>query len=600
MICPRCGNEWDLSQGPCTRCGLMIRMPGQSKPTTSSPMQKGAGSADGLPSFKQPSGGLSSILPLNTAFPAPSAPTSQRGPTSGSSSLHPPASAAFPNTPRPSATPSTPLSGASFPPTATSSNLSPRGDILGTKPAKGEAPFGQVRPQAGFPTTDVLSKNATPHTPLPPRVPRFTDPLPQDRRSAQSPLRSRRLVSDMLRDQAQHLQPPTLSQQSSGPLSQPTLNASPANTRVLFPGTILHNGRYRLHDLEDRQEWAPGVFEAMWIGQDAQRGASQVMICEVVLPNLGSITTQSKLRAATMALAAVGRHPHVPALWDAFSELERTFFVFEPIDGESLLTRMRRTGRALPEQDVIECCLQITEVLELLSQQVPPLVHGLIRPENIIVRRTGSEYVLTRFSIVLIRGATQFITGIERTSPYSAPELVHGVVDVRSDIYSLLATAYHLVTGSAPTEIGGSIPQAKRLNPNVSAQFDAILARGLRPSANQRYQRPAELLQDLLVMRSVNGSLVSKAGRTGQVSVQPPSPKTELSTPATNTSTSAAQALPMLLTPVEDAEERALLLPRPEELPPLADGNDSRNAAIWLGILLVCMIIIVMWSGRLF
>ncbi len=313
MICPRCGNEWDLSQGPCTRCGLMIRMPGQSKPTTSSPMQKGVGSSDGLPSFKQPSGGLSSILPPNTSRPATSAPTSQRGPTPGSSSLHPPASAAFPNTPRPSATPSTPLSGASFPPTATPSNLSPRGDILGTKPTKGEAPFGQVRPQAGFPTTDVLSKNATPRTPLPPRVPRFTDPLPQDRRSAQSPLRSRRLVSDMLRDQAQHLQPPTMSQQSPGPLSQHTLNASSADTRVLFPGTILHNGRYRLYELEDRQEWAPGVFEAMWIGQDARRGASQVMICEVVLPNLGSITTQSKLRAATMALAAVGRtRSHAP------------------------------------------------------------------------------------------------------------------------------------------------------------------------------------------------------------------------------------------------------------------------------------------------
>jgi Protein kinase domain len=459
---------------------------------------------------------------------------------------------------------------------------------------------GQVRSQAGMPTTDILSKSATPRTPLPPHVNRFTDPLPQERRSPQSPLRSRRLVSDMLRDQAQRLQPATFSQRSSGPLSQPTLNSSSADIHVLIPGTILHNGRYRLHELEDRQEWAPGVFEAMWIGQDAWRGASQVMICEVVLPNPGSITTQSKLRAATMALAAVGRHPHIPTLWDAFSEQERTFFVFEPVDGESLLARMRRTGRALPEQDVIECCLQITELLELLSHQVPPVVHGLIRPEHIVVKRTGSEYILTHFSIVLAGGATQFISGTERTSPYTAPELVRGVVDVRSDMYSLMATAYYLVTGSAPIEVGGNIPQAQRLNPNVSAQFEAILARGLRPGANQRYQRPAELLQDLLAIRSVSGSLVSKVERTEQISVQPSSPKTELSTSATNSSTTASQALPMLLTPGEDVEEQALLLPRPEELPPLADGNDSRNAAIWLGILLVCLIIIVIWSGRLF
>ncbi len=409
-------------------------------------------------------------------------------------------------------------------------------------------------------------------------------------------MRQRRLVSEMLKDQAQRLQQPTLSQQPSGPVSQPGLNPSQAEIRLLLPGTILHNGRYRLQKLQDRQNWAPGAFEAMWIGQDAQRTGSQIMICEVMLPDMASITIQSKLRTATKALADVGRYPHIPTLWDAFSEQERTFFVFELIEGESLLTRMRRTGRPLPEQDVIECCLQISEILKLLSQQLPSLVHGLIRPEHIIARRTGSQYVLVHFSIVLAGGATRFVTGIERSSPYIAPELVRGVVDVRSDLYSLMATAYHLVTGSVPAEVAGSIPQAQRLNPNVSAQFNAILARGLRPGANQRYQRPAELLQDLLAMRSVSGSLVSKAPKTEQALVQPQPPKTVPSTSAS----SAAQTLPMFLTPVEDVEERAALLPRPEELPPMVEANHTRNALIWLAVLLLCLIIIVIWSGRLF
>jgi serine/threonine protein kinase len=402
----------------------------------------------------------------------------------------------------------------------------------------------------------------------------------------------------MLKEQVQNTQPRPLSQQTSGPLSQPGLNASSARIHMLLPGTILHNGRYRLHQLQDRQDWAHGAFEAMWIGQDAQRGASQIMICEVVLPNLASITTQSKLRAATMALATVSRHPRIPTLLDAFSEQERTFFVFEPVDGEPLLARMQRTGRALPEQEVIECCLQIAEVLELLSQQAPPLVHGLIRPEHIFVRYPGSECILTHYSILLAGGATQFINLTERPSPYTAPELIHGMVDGRSDLYSLLATAYHLVTGSPPTEIGGSIPQAQRLNPNVSAHFDAILAKGLRPSVNQRYQRPSDLIQDLLARPSVNGSLVSNADRAEPTSIQPQSFRSE---PASSTTKdSAAQALPLLLTPVEDVEERALLLPSPEELPSMAGGDDRRNTAIWLGILLLCMIIIVLASGRPF
>src|ERR1700730_15593563 len=249
-------------------------------------------------------------------------------------------------------------------------------------------------------------------------------------------------------------------------------NTLVSGTRPLLPGVLLRGGRYRLQELIERQDWLSGVFEATWIGKDSRRGGSQVMICEVVLPENTSVMTQSILRTATMALASVGRHPHIPTLWDAFSDQGRSFFVFEPIEGESLMSRMRRTGRAMQEQDVIECCLQMTEILELLAQQSPPLAHGLISPEHIMVTRTGAQYVLTNFSIVLAGGATQFISGIDRTrlTVYAAPEFVRGVIDVRSDLFSLMAAAYHAVTGSIPAGVSGSIPQAQRVNPNVSQQ----------------------------------------------------------------------------------------------------------------------------------
>jgi len=203
------------------------------------------------------------------------------------------------------------------------------------------------------------------------------------------------------------------------------------------------------------------------------------MICELVTPESNSVVMQSTLRTATMALTSVGRHPHIPTLWDAFSDRGRNFFVFESVQGESLSNRMRRTGRPMAEQEVIECSLQMTEVLELLAQQSPPMVHGLISPEHILVGRSGSQYILTNFSIVLAGSATQFVAGIDRTrlSAYTAPEFVRGVIDVRSDLYSLMATAYYAVTGSLPTGTGGSIPQAQRLNPKVSPQFDNILGK---------------------------------------------------------------------------------------------------------------------------
>jgi serine/threonine protein kinase len=268
---------------------------------------------------------------------------------------------------------------------------------------------------------------------------------------------------------------------------------------------------------------------------------------------------------------------------------------------------MRRTARPIPEQDIIECCLQMTEVLELLAQQSPPLVHGLISPEHIIVGRSGSQFVLANFSIILAGGATQFISGIDRTrlSVYTAPEFVRGVIDVRSDLFSLIATAYHAATGSPPAGVRGSIAQAQRLNPNISSQFDAILSKGLRPVANQRYQRPSELRQDLLAMHSVNGTLVSGSaqGFVPPVTTQPTGEsqgKSRFESPQpSSVSDSLAQAF-QSLAPSEDVEEHKLLLPRPEELPPFHEGNARLQAILWLSGIIICLLLIVFLSRGIF
>jgi len=379
-------------------------------------------------------------------------------------------------------------------------------------------------------------------------------------------------------------------------------NVMASNTRPLLPRVLLRGGRYRLRELQERQDWLSGVFEAVWIGKDAHRAGSQVIITEVVLPENTSVMTQSILRTATMALATVGRHPHIPGLWDAFSDQGRSFFVFEPIEGETLIGHMRYSGRTLPEQEVIECCLQLTDVLELLSQQSPQLVHGLIRPEHIVLSRNNSHYILTNFSVVLAGGATQYIAGMERTrlSAYTAPEFLRGVVDVRTDLYSLIATAYHAVTGSAPTGISGSIPQAQRINPNVSSAFDAILSRGLRTVPNQRYQRPSELRQDLLAMHSVSGTLVSGKGsnpvfqNSSPTFVSKNGQQTDL--PVQHTTDQVAQVLPLLLNTNDDTEEPVLLLPKPEDLPPMRAGNDTMNAAVLLSLILVVLVVVVVLS----
>jgi serine/threonine protein kinase len=584
MICPRCGNEWDATKGACNRCGFVVRMPGQSGsfPNLPNTYQRNSQQSGGSSSPKQPSDGMPPVRQQSSGLTTPALP-------------------GYPRTIRP--TPMTPV-----PPQGSSYGSAANGTFA--KPAFEKIPLRGVpqgTPQTGMRGADSLSfrngtQSASPTFP----TNRSTGYPQQDMRHSQAPMQTQSPVrqyppESFIRNSPNQQMPRPASsfQPASNALSPMRSNVTTTSARPLLPGVLLRGGRYRLQELQERQDWLSGVFEAIWIGRDAHRGGSQVLICEVVLPENTSVMTQTILRTATMTLASIGRHPHIPALWDAFSDQGRSFFVSEPIEGESLMARMRYSGRALPEQEVIECCLQMTDVLELLAQQSPQLVHGLIRPEHIILSRNGSQYILTNFSVVLAGGATQYIVGMERSrlSSYTAPEFVRGVVDVRTDMYALIATAYHAVTGSVPVGISGSIPSAQRINPNVSSAFDAILAKGLRSVPNQRYQRPAELRQDLLAMRSVSGTLVSGNGSNAAFQQHTSSlgsnygQRTDI--PNQRVPDHIAQALPLLLNSTEDVEDQVSLLPKPEDLPPMKAANDTFNAVLLLSFILICLIVIV-------
>ncbi len=649
MLCPRCNAEGDVSKRPCPQCGLRVHLPTRSgtrptlpsEPISRPPQLPHATQSSQGPFNRQQSGGMPPISPQSSNGSNPALPQYPNGqqstrmpsmrrqennaiPTQFDNSQ-------LPTTPHPSPLPSRiqrieshremmEQSKPSLPAQQRLNNAeispSPSANTIPNTPR----PFNtshEYNPsvsrlrrddlsesgRANMPESDKgvdnssISTRGVPHRPnMQPPLNRSTENLSSD---VQRSIRRSRLITDSLTQEGQR-RSITPSPVSTGPNLLMSNSGSYLELPQLGPGTLLRGGRYRLLGLQGRQDWLEGVFEATWIAQDAQRSGSQVTIRELVTPDSKSMIIQSTLRNATMALTSVGRHAHIPTLWDAFSDQGRNFFVFEPTEGESLIGHMRRTGRALPEQDVIECCLQLTEILEILVQQSPPLVHGLIQPEHIIKGFTSSDYVLTNFSIVLAGGATQYVMGIDRShlSPYTAPEFVRGPIDVRSDLYSLLATAYHAVTGSLPINAGTSIPQAQRLNPNVSSAFDAILARGIHTSASHRYQRPSELRQDLLAMRSVNSAVaISSSSQIGLDMLKaesPVSPQSSLVTKRISSEEGQSKRLSSgLSADLLNNQEQKLLLPRPEELPPMLERNDTQYAAFWLIGILICLIAIV-------
>ncbi len=617
MTCPRCNAEWDVSKSPCPRCGLLVHLPGRSGtrpaqpserviPPPQTPRVNQVSQANDGPSTRQQSGGMPPINPRSSDGATSARPQAQNGQQPNRMPpMRRPENRAFPaqqqrnvgETPSSllNAIPNTPR-----PTNASSPDLENNPFLARLRKEDTREPGN-----AGVPTSDKGESESasTRNVPQRPQVQsplnRFTENLSPN---VQHSIRPNHLMTDALSKEDQRLPltptPPSLEARSPRPR-----NSSYVELPQLVPNTVLRGGRYRLRELQGRQDWLEGVYEATWVAQDAQRSGSQVMIRELVTPDSKSMVMQSTLRNATMELTSVGRHSHIPTLWDAFSDQGRNFFVFEPTEGESLAAHMRRTGRALSEQNVVACCLQMTEILEILLQQSPPLVHGLIQPEHIIVDYARSEYVLTNFSIILAGGATQYITGIDRShlTPYTAPEFVRGTIDGRSDLYALLATAYHAVTGSLPFNTGMGIPQAQRLNTKVSPAFDAILARGLRPTVSQRYQRPSELRQDLLAMHSVNSTVTASTLSYAEPNVlkaeQPAALPTSPITSSTPSNDSRSKELsPFLVSSLAAEQEQRLLLPRPEELPAMPVRNEVQQAAFWLIGILICLVIIVIVS----
>src|SRR2546426_3865795 len=162
MICPRCGNEWDATKSPCTRCGLAIRLsnyPGA--PARTSPAAQTAPSRTLPPGPAQPN--LSQSGPLSTT--SPSGPSwSVRGSTANSNSAGP---STLPNTPRPFQFTAVPMPHSPAPtvPTSTPDDIGIDSNLMKKAVPRVEPMFGQVAAQPLSASPDPLTSKNVPHRP---------------------------------------------------------------------------------------------------------------------------------------------------------------------------------------------------------------------------------------------------------------------------------------------------------------------------------------------------------------------------------------------------------------------------------------------------
>ncbi len=207
------------------------------------------------------------------------------------------------------------------------------------------------------------------------------------------------------------------------------------------------------------------------------------------------------------------RHPAMPKVMDYFSEAGRDYLVMEFIPGHDLAELLEIRGGPFPESEVLRWADELLRVLEYLHGQKPPILHRDIKPSNLKLTKQGEIFLI---DFGLAKGsAGQMPTLVTNrsvrgfTAVYASLEQIHGDgTDPRSDLYSLGATLYQLLTGvppiAAPTRFNAiederpdPLPPIEALNSNTSAGVARAIHQSMAISRRQRPSSATEMLKIL-------------------------------------------------------------------------------------------------------
>lgn len=252
----------------------------------------------------------------------------------------------------------------------------------------------------------------------------------------------------------------------------------------------------------------------------------------------GLTTNQEVLRREVDALKNMS-HTYIPQVYDFIVENGMVYTVMDYIEGESLDRPLKR-GERFTQAQVIEWALQLLDALVYLHSRPPHgILHADIKPANVMVTPQG-DICLIDFNIALALGvegavavgrsfgyaspehygitasygapdqgaSTGDVTDLstnsasdDKTVLGTKPESSSGIssgrkvlLDVRSDIYSVGATLYHLLTGIRPAKEADQVMPIS--SSGVSPSVAAIIQKAMELDPAQRYQTAADMLSD--------------------------------------------------------------------------------------------------------
>jgi serine/threonine-protein kinase len=207
------------------------------------------------------------------------------------------------------------------------------------------------------------------------------------------------------------------------------------------------------------------------------------------------------------AAVAQLRHPNIVQVYDFNNDNDLYYIVFEYVAGESLQDRQKRylaQSSEMPLEQIVAIVAQVADALDYAHKR--NIIHRDVKPANVMINIYGNP-ILMDFGIVKIAGGTQHTaTGaVLGTARYMGPEQIRGEkVDSRTDIYSLGAMLYELVSGRPPFDsdstmtvmmmhVSDPLPDVRQFRPNLPSDLIAILNTALSKKPDDRFQTAAAM-----------------------------------------------------------------------------------------------------------
>lgn len=286
---------------------------------------------------------------------------------------------------------------------------------------------------------------------------------------------------------------------------------------------ITQTGRYRR--IEEPRNGGP-VYEAYDSVLETNVMLREIPVRLNKITSLGQQEAQREAFAGEAKVFTAIKHESIQRVLDFFSEVDRHCLVMEFIPGSDLGELLEKKQGAFPLHDIMNWADQMLEALHYLHTYAPPIFHRNIKPQNLKLTPGGKIKVLACSFAQDTDAPTgndlnylsleQIWSGLDPasqkviTNSYDerSEKLLRQPADARSDIYSVGATLYHLITGSVPldplersidTLDGKTDPllSPNALDPCVPPEISEVLMRAMEIKRENRYDSAVIMRQVL-------------------------------------------------------------------------------------------------------